>query len=58
MPQGATAETVLTYRAHAARLSLYAAALGDASDRAEFAALVHEWERLAALAEWQVGARR
>jgi hypothetical protein len=56
MPHGATSSTVLTYRAHAARLRLYADAMDEGSDRAEFTVLAHEWERMAALAEWQVAA--
>jgi hypothetical protein len=56
MPLGASLSIVETYRAHAVRLSGYAAGLKDPQARAEFASLAAEWERLSVLAEWQTQA--
>jgi hypothetical protein len=46
-------KTIQTYRANAKRLSGRAAELSDPLERAQFAALAADWERLTALAEWQ-----
>jgi hypothetical protein len=49
----ATPTTVKTYRAHAVRLTAYAAGVYDPLARAEFVSMASEWRRLALLAEWQ-----
>ena len=49
-------QRICAYRAHAERLTRYAATLSDPAAQAEFAALAQEWERLTILAEWQTTA--
>jgi hypothetical protein len=53
MAVAAALMTMETCRAHALRLTTYAASVSDPIARAEFASIASEWRRLAVLAEWQ-----